>query len=100
MAVFTFSAPLYLWAARTDSWVFANLPAEASDEIEHRAVGPRRGFGAVRVDVQVGSSSWRTSVFPSSKDGVYVLPVKKAILKAQGLAVGDSITATVTTLDI
>jgi hypothetical protein len=88
---YTFTAELYLWEARVDSWVFANLPEEVADEIEDAAPEPRRGFGAVRVEVTVGSSTWHTSVFPSKQDATFVLPVKKAILKAESLAVGESI---------
>lgn len=86
-----FAAKLYLWEARTDSWVFANLPEDVADEIEDAAPEPRRGFGAVRVEVTVGASTWRTSVFPSKQDSTFVLPVKRAILKAEGLAVGETV---------
>jgi hypothetical protein len=88
---YTFSAELYLWEARVDSWVFANLPEDVADEIEDAASEPRRGFGAVKVEVTVGGSTWRTSVFPSKQDATFVLPVKKAILKAESLAVGDTV---------
>jgi len=88
---YTFSSELYLWEARVDSWVFANLPEDVADEIEDAAPEPRRGFGAVKVEVTVGASTWRTSVFPSKQDATFVLPVKKAILKAESLAVGDTV---------
>ncbi|NTV39109.1 MAG: DUF1905 domain-containing protein [Demequinaceae bacterium] len=88
---YTFTAELYLWEARVDSWVFANLPEDVADEIEDAAPEPRRGFGAVRVEVTVGTSTWRTSVFPSKHDATFVLPVKRSILKAESLSVGDTI---------
>ena len=88
---YTFTAELYLWDARVDSWVFANLPEDIADEIEDAAPEPRRGFGAVKVEVTVGASTWRTSVFPSKQDATFVLPVKKAILKAESLAVGVTV---------
>jgi len=88
---YAFAAELYLWQARTDSWVFLNLPEDVADEIEDAAPEPRRGFGAVRVEVTVGGSTWRTSVFPSKQDATFVLPVKRAILRAESLAVGDTI---------
>ena len=37
----------------------------------------------------MGSSTWRTSVFPSKEAQTFVLPVKRAILKAESLAVGE-----------
>lgn len=86
--VFEFEAELWIWEARRDdSWTFVTLPVEASDEI--RAIGPRRGFGSVRVLVRVGATTWRTSVFPGGADGRYVLPVKRAVRKAESLDAGD-----------
>ena len=61
MTAHEFDAELYLWDARSDSWVFADLPFDIADEIEDAQTGPRRGFGAVRVEVNVGATTWRTT---------------------------------------
>lgn len=95
---YDFAAELYLWEARADSWVFVNLPEDIADEIEDAAPEPRRGFGAVRVEVTVGATTWRTSVFPSKEAKTFVLPVKRAVLKSEGLAVGDSVEFVLTTV--
>ena len=44
----------------------------------------RRGFGGVRVEATIGTSTWRTSVFPQS-DGAYVLPLKRAVRDREGI---------------
>jgi hypothetical protein len=91
-----FSAELWIWdARRVDSWIFVSLPAEASQEIRDLAGGRRRGFGSVRVRATVGGTSWSTSIFPDSSHGVYVLPVKRDIRRAEDLEVGDTATVTV-----
>jgi hypothetical protein len=41
------------------------------------------------VEVRVGSSTWRTSVFPDTKRGALILPVKQEIRRKQHLAVGS-----------
>ncbi len=85
---FEFEGPLWQWQARDaapGAWFFVSLPFEVSDEIEAVA-GPGRGFGSVRVEVTMGGSTWRTSVFPSAEEKTYVLPVKKAVRKAEGIA--------------
>jgi hypothetical protein len=41
------------------------------------------------VRVRLGGSEWRTSIFPDSKSGCYVLPVKKAVRKTENVEVGD-----------
>jgi hypothetical protein len=38
--------------------------------------------------VTIGSSRWRTSIFPDKQRATYVLPVKKAVRAAEGLAHG------------
>ena len=72
------------------SW--ASVPTEYFDEIQDAAAGPPRGFGAVRVSVRIGTSRWKTSIFPSSGSRDYVLPIKKAVRKAEGIDVGDTVT--------
>ena len=84
-----FDAELWLWEGEA-AWRFVTLPAERSDDLRERA-GVRRGFGAVRVQVTVGGSTWRTSVFPDSTRGAYLLPVKKEVRQREGLEVGDRV---------
>ena len=86
---YTFVSALYLWSAQ-DNWHFVNLPAEISDEIAEASAPFRRGFGAVRVEVRCGNSSWRTSVFPDKRAGCFILPVKATVRKAENLAAGSS----------
>ena len=80
-----------LWSPEDamDAWVFASVPADLSDDVRALA-GPPHGFGSVRVEVTIGGSTWRTSVFPDSKRGCFVLPVKKAVRRAEDLEVGDT----------
>jgi hypothetical protein len=99
--VVVFDAELWLWdARRADTWTFVSLPARASEEIRELADGPRRGFGSVRVRVTIGGSTWRTSIFPDSAGGGYVLPIKGAVRKAESLDVGDVATVTVELIDL
>jgi uncharacterized protein DUF1905 len=98
--VIVFDAELWIWDARRgDSWTFVSLPVEASEEIRDLAGGPRRGFGSLRVRVTIGGSSWTTSIFPDGGRGCYVLPVKRAIRKAESLDTGDVASVTVELID-
>lgn len=98
--VFEFDAELWIWEARrTDSWTFVSLPVEASEEIRELTGGPRRGFGAVRVRVVVGGSIWKTSIFPGD-GGRYVLPVKRAVRRAEAIEAGDTATVSVELVDL
>nr|WP_296072561.1 DUF1905 domain-containing protein [uncultured Actinoplanes sp.] len=95
-----FEAQLWRWEARRDDgWVFVSLPAEASDEIRDLTDGQRRGFGSVRVKVRIGTSTWRTSIFPNGKLGTYALPIKKGVRTAQHIDAGDSAKVVVELVD-
>ncbi len=94
-----FDAELWLWdARRTQAWTFVSLPAGESEEIRDLAGGLRRGFGSLRVRATIGSSTWRTSIFPGGQ-AAYVLPVKRAVRVAEALDVGDVATVTVELVD-
>jgi hypothetical protein len=96
-----FEAELWQWdARRADSWVFVSVPVEFSEDIRELSRGPRRGFGSVRVRARVGESSWTTSIFPDSARGCYVLPLKRAVRRAERLDVGDIAAVTVELLDV
>jgi hypothetical protein len=94
--IYLFDAELWLWDARQgDSWTFVNLPGDASAEIREVAGAMPRGFGSVRVTATIGATSWKTSIFPDAKAGVYVLPLKKAVRKAENIEAGDIATVKV-----
>lgn len=84
---FTFDAPLWRWKGDSP-WHFVSLPNEVADEIEDAALH-RGGFGSVRVSVNVGESTWATSIFPDKKHSTFLLPMKKQIRVHEALAEGD-----------
>ncbi len=42
----------------------------------------------IPVRARIGATEWNTSLFP--KDGLYVVPVKDAVRRAEGLDEGDN----------
>jgi hypothetical protein len=89
----TFTAPLWRWSSRSDSWWFVTVPPEQSDELAELPLPPR-GFGSIRVTATLGGTTWSTSVFPSDEQRGYVLPVKRAVRVAEGVSDGDTVTVT------
>jgi hypothetical protein len=73
------------------AWYFVTLPLDLADDI--RATSEPAGFGSVRVEVSIGRTTWRTSVFPDKASGSYVLPVKAEVRRREQL--DDDSTATV-----
>jgi len=89
--VIDFTAPLWLWNGK-GAWHFVTLPVGESQIIKMAV--PRRGWGSVRVKARIGETSWATSIFPDSKSGAYLLPVKADVRKAEDIAPGDTVEVT------
>ena len=62
-----------------NAWHFITVPSEYFDDIRQIADAHKKGFGSVKVEVTVGKSTWKTSIFPDNKSKTYVMPVKKEI---------------------
>jgi len=86
--IYAFEAEVWEWSSKT-SWFFVSLPEDEADEIEERFGRRAAGFGSIRVEVTIGSSTWRTSLFPSNEEKTYVLPLMKAVRTAEGLVPGS-----------
>jgi hypothetical protein len=89
LTAYAFDAELWEWGARA-SWFFVTVPLDIAEEIQMRFGGYAAGFGSLKVEVTIGSSTWSTSVFPSDRTaGAYVLPIKKAVRVNEGLDAGS-----------
>ena len=69
--------------------VFVPLPEEESDTIEAMKSMLTYGWGVIPVTARVGDTEFTTSLFP--KDGVFLLPLKVAVRRAEGIDVGDEV---------
>lgn len=77
------------------TWHFATIDGEAGDALSATALmrrleGMARGFGSLKVVATIGETRFATSVFPQKGEG-WLLPVKAAVRRAEGLDAGDSI---------
>jgi hypothetical protein len=77
---------------RLTGLAFLTLPADVGDDVR-LVSGPPRGLGSVRVEVTLGGTTWRTSVFPDKARG-YVLPVEAAVRRSEALELDDRVTVT------
>jgi hypothetical protein len=84
---YEFVGELWQWTGEA-AWYFVTLPHEVTDDIDEAHEGSRAGFGSRRVEVTVGATTWRTSVFPDKNTASYLLPVKQSVRKAEGLVEG------------
>lgn len=65
------------------------MPGDHVAEIRHAALSESYGCGVVPVIATIGSTEFATSLFP--RDGTYLLPVKVAVQRAEGVALGDAV---------
>ncbi len=92
-------AKLWIWSSDKSpaSWHFLTINGDAAEAIHALALmrrlefGKRRGWGAMKVTATIGATQWQTSIFPEKGNGGWLLPVKAAVRKAEGLVAGDDV---------
>lgn len=88
----TFTSEIIYWRGPAP-FHFLTVPDEPSAAIEAVSSIVTYGWGAIPVRARIGRTEFRTSLFP--KDELYLLPVKVAVRRAEGLELGDRVTATI-----
>lgn len=86
----SFKSKLWVWPGDKAAWRFVTVPKEDSEKIRKR-IKLKNGFGSIRVRVKTGKTAWDTSIFPDSRSGTYLLPVKASVRRAEGLEDGEPI---------
>jgi hypothetical protein len=72
-------------------WHFVSLPKKESEKIKKNFDHLKKGWGSLPVLVTVGKTSWKTSIFPDKKSGVYLLPLKAEVRKKERIIKGIEI---------
>lgn len=87
----SFSAEIWVYSGKA-AWFFVTVPEAESGYIRMIAgQKPKRGWKSVKVRVKIGQSEWQTSMFPDSKTGCYLLPIKAEIRKQENIGARDII---------
>ena len=71
---------------------FVPLAEAAAADVRRIAAAVTYGWGVIPVRGRVGDTSFRTSLFP--KDGTYLIPLKDAVRRSEGIELGDMVTVT------
>lgn len=72
-----FKSNLWIWDG-PNPWYFVTVPEEISKNIREQFRHVHRGWGSIPVEVIIGGSVWKTSIFWEKK-GTYLLPIKKEV---------------------
>ena len=89
----SFSGELWYWRGPAP-YHFITVPPDAAAAIRAIASGVTYGWGMIPARVTIGNSAWTTALWP--KDGGYVVPIKDAYRKSEGLALGDMVAVRLT----
>jgi len=100
----TITAPLWIWTSdkAPASWHFLTIDGEAAEGIHALALmrrlenGRRRGWGSMKVSATIADTQCETSIFPENAAKGWLLPVKAAVRKAEGLVAGEQVQVTIT----
>ena len=69
---------------------FVLVEGEPAAAIEHASSMVTYGWGMIPVTCTIGATTWTTSLWP--KDGDYVIPLKLAVRREEGIELGDLVT--------
>lgn len=70
-------------------YFYAAVPPPVSEDIAEVAASVSYGWGAIPVKARIGGTTFSTSLFP--KDGRYLLPLRDAVRRAEGIGVDDRV---------
>ena len=68
---------------------FVPVPDEESEAVRALATVASYGWGVIPVTARIGDTDFQTSLFP--KDGKYLLPLKDAVRRPEGIGEGDDV---------
>lgn len=87
------SSKVWMWPGDA-AWHFANVDTKQSAVITEKHSKAKRGFGSVPVEVTLGKSMWKTSIFPDKRSSTYLLPLKRSVRMHEGIEAGDAVSFT------
>ena len=86
---FEFSGEIWFWKGPAP-WYFVTVPEPLCIELKAISNSVTYGWGMIPANVQIGKTKWYTALWP--KDGLYIVPIKASIRKAEKLEEGDTVT--------
>ncbi len=85
---YTIREKVWVWPG-VSAWHFVTLSKTLSAEIKDGGAKKRVGF--VPIEATLGETTWRTSLFPHTSEGTYLLAVKKQVRKKESVLAGDTL---------
>ncbi len=85
---------VWLYPGAVAAWHFISVPKKQSEDIKKTFGKKARGWGSLPVQITLGKTSWKTSIFPDKKSDTYLLPLKVEVRRKEGVTHGDTVSFT------
>ncbi len=86
--IIEFSGKIWFWHGPSPFY-FVTVPEEQSHDLKAILKFVTYGWGMIPVNVRIGNTEWKTSLFP--KNGFYIVPLKDIVREAENLDVDDEV---------
>ncbi len=83
-----FNGKIWFWRGPAP-YFFVTVPERQSSDLKDISGFVTYGWGMIPVNVRIGMTHWKTSLFP--KNGLYLVPLKDSVRKAENLQEGDEV---------
>jgi hypothetical protein len=84
-----FNGKIWYWRGPAP-YYFVTVPEMQSRDLKAISGLVTYGWGVIPVNVRIGETNFKTSLFP--KDGLYLVPIKDSVRKAEDLDIDDEVT--------
>ena len=85
---FQFKSKVWIWPGES-GWHFISLPTSLAEKIIKNFGHEMRGWGSLPVEVSIGQSIWKTSIFKDKKNNSFLLPLKAVVRKKESISEGN-----------
>ncbi|WP_099203398.1 DUF1905 domain-containing protein [Miniphocaeibacter massiliensis] len=88
---YEFFAKPYECLVEKANWTFVSIPKNISIEIKENFELLEKGWGRIKVTVNIGNSEWETSMWFDTETETYSLPLKAAIRKKENIVLDKEV---------
>jgi hypothetical protein len=85
----SFTGEVWRWDGGPPPFYFVTVPDDESRHLSAVVSAVTYGWGMVPVRARIGGTEWQTALTP--QDGRYLLPLKVAVRRAEGVDLGDRV---------
>jgi hypothetical protein len=88
--IYKMTEKVWIYPGDFANWHFVTLTKKVGQEIKEKYGKNARGFGSLPVEVTIGQTTWKTSIFPDKSAGSYLLPLKAKVRKLEDIEAGET----------